>query len=401
MNPSTKSPLSHRFYRVVFDGFNPLSESKLRGFFYLLFDFVLDLYKYISSKLHDFVKVLYRLTLLFVIVPKFSKDYIVRKLIWSRGKLGKTVAPTVVLTFCFFVFLLGKVFSASSFVNAREIPSDYVSYVSDIIPQRYIATTDIPENRKRNEPFTYTVEVGDTVFGIGTKFKISKDALLYVNNLTDDSILKIGQQLQIPPVSGLIHKVGTGDNLASIAAKYDVAPQAIADFNYILDVSRLAVGTELVIPGASIPERVIPTVPAFTPVNSGGNLAQAQPSKSFCVWPSTVRIVTQYFTWYHNGIDVATPWGKAMPPLFACTGGVVTRAGWDPWGLGLHVRIDHGNGYETVYGHMSRLDVGYGEQVNRGQIIGLMGSTGNSTGPHVHFIVKYNGVVQNPLGYTQ
>jgi murein DD-endopeptidase MepM/ murein hydrolase activator NlpD len=81
--------------------------------------------------------------------------------------------------------------------------------------------------------------------------------------------------------------------------------------------------------------------------------------------------------------------------------GVVIRAGWDPWGLGLHVRIDHGNGYITIYGHMSRLDVSYGQEVDRGQIIGIMGSTGNSTGPHVHFMVEYNGVAQNPLNFTQ
>jgi murein DD-endopeptidase MepM/ murein hydrolase activator NlpD len=90
-----------------------------------------------------------------------------------------------------------------------------------------------------------------------------------------------------------------------------------------------------------------------------------------------------------------------MPPILSCMGGTVVRAGWDPWGLGLHVRIDHGIGYETVYGHMSRLDVSYGENVKRGQIIGLMGSTGRSTGPHVHYMVKYNGIAQDPLNFTQ
>ncbi|OGC77049.1 hypothetical protein A2619_01465 [candidate division WWE3 bacterium RIFOXYD1_FULL_39_9] len=89
-----------------------------------------------------------------------------------------------------------------------------------------------------------------------------------------------------------------------------------------------------------------------------------------------------------------------MPPIFACTGGKVVRAGWDPYGLGLHVRIDHGNGYSSIYGHMSRIDVGYGQNVGRGQVIGLMGNTGRSTGPHVHFILNFNGVAQNPLNYT-
>jgi len=189
--------------------------------------------------------------------------------------------------------------------------------------------------------------------------------------------------------------------LSSIATKYDVASQAIADFNYILDTSSLALGTELVIPGAKVPTPVIPAVPSLPSGIPGGGYAPAPVSSTFCVWPSSVRIITQYFTWYHNGVDIATPIGTAMPPLYACTSGVVTRSGWNPWGLGLHVSIDHGNGYETVYGHMSRIDVGYGERVSRGQVIGLMGTTGRSTGPHVHFMVKYNGVAQNPLNYMQ
>ena len=89
-----------------------------------------------------------------------------------------------------------------------------------------------------------------------------------------------------------------------------------------------------------------------------------------------------------------------MPPIFACTDGTVTRAGWDPWGLGLHVRIDHGNGYETVYGHMSSINISYGQRVSRGSVVGVMGSTGRSTGPHVHFMVNFNGSAQNPLNYT-
>jgi len=235
------------------------------------------------------------------------------------------------------------------------------------------------------------------LYGIGEKFKISVDAIKYVNNLTDYSVLKPGQKITIPPVSGLIHKVQDGDTLQSIAVKYDVPSQAIADFNYILDVSTLAVGTELVVPGAKIPQPVyIPTAvpsiitpPAYVDVGDG-----------WCMWPTTARIITQYFSWYHNGIDIAVA-GSNMPPMYACGGGVVVRAGWDPWGLGLHVRISHAGGYETVYGHMSKIYVSYGDEVEQGETIGLMGSTGNSTGPHVHFMVQYSGVAQNPLNYIQ
>jgi murein DD-endopeptidase MepM/ murein hydrolase activator NlpD len=177
-----------------------------------------------------------------------------------------------------------------------------------------------------------------------------------------------------------------------------VPSQAIADFNYLIDTSKLAVGTELVIPGAKIPQPVVVPSQVLPTALANGPSVDKSASKGWCMWPTSVRIITQYFSWYHNGVDIATPWGS-MPPLFACAGGTVTRAGWDPWGLGLHVRINHGNGYETVYGHMSRLDVSYGEEVSKGDVIGLMGSTGHSTGPHVHFIINYKGTPQNPLNY--
>ena len=89
-----------------------------------------------------------------------------------------------------------------------------------------------------------------------------------------------------------------------------------------------------------------------------------------------------------------------MPPTYASSSGTVTRAGWGPWGLGLHISIDHGNGFETVYGHLSRIEDGYGQRVSQGQVIGLMGNTGRSTGAHLHFTVKYNGVAQNPYNYV-
>lgn len=328
----------------------------------------------------------------------YIKRWSVRKLIWSRGKLGRPIANLAVMSVAFIVFTFGEVLNSNKFVNSQELNPDYLSNVSDIIPSKNITTTQIPEERKRAESFAYTVQGGDTLSGIGSKFKISIDALKYVNGLTDNSVLRPGQEVTIPPVSGLIHEVEDGDSLASIAEKYSVPEQAIADFNYILDTSTLAVGTELVVPDAKVPEpEIVPIIPTVytQPVQYGA----PTPSGNFCVWPSTTTIITQYFSWYHNGLDVATPWGS-LPPLFACTDGTVTRAGWDPWGLGLHVRIDHGGGYETVYGHMSRIDVGYGANVGRGQQIGVMGSTGRSTGPHVHFIVNYYGVAQNPLNYV-
>ena len=385
-----KNSRSKRFYQLKFRGFSP-NKNIIKAFFTALFKYsvkkVQDLFSFVGAVLM-FVKEL----------PETAKNYIIKKLIWSRGRLGRPIANLAVMVIAFVVFTFGEVLNSSRFVSGGEINPDYLTHTSDIIPNANTTQTLIPDSRKSTESFEYNVQSGDTISGIGEKFKISADAIKYVNNLTDFSVLKIGQSLVIPPISGLVHEVEDGDTLDSIAEKYDVAPQAVADFNYILDTSKLAIGDELVIPGAKVPQQVIiPTIPS---VITSPNVPPASPSSNFCVWPTSVRIITQYFTWYHNGVDIAVPRGRGMPPIYSCTQGTVVRAGWDPWGLGLHVRIDHGNGYETVYGHMSELYVSYGQSVGRGTVIGAMGNTGRSTGAHLHFMLKYFGVPQNPFNYT-
>jgi len=364
-----RKPKSQRFVQVSFKGFGSNGRNKLERALNSVFLFFKSLFKYSLKKTKSVFLFGGKSVVWMNYVAHSSKRILVQKLIWSRGKLGRPIANFIVISIAFLVFMFGSVFNSSKFVNSQELNPDYLQNVTDIIPQRNVATTTIPEDRKRTEPFAYQVASGDTLSGIGSRFKISTDALKYVNGLTDNSILKVGQDLTIPPISGLIHEVEDGDSLESIAEKYDVATQAIADFNYILDTSSLAIGSELVIPDAKVPQPIfIPAIPAT--FNAPAFVAPPS-SGNWCIWPTTTRIITQNFAWYHNGVDIATPWGT-WPPLFACGGGVVTRAGWDPWGLGLHVRIDHGNGYQTLYGHMSRIDVGYGQHVSRGQIIGLM-----------------------------
>lgn len=394
-------PKSERFSQLSFEGFGfSHGKSKLLKYTKPFHEFLIFIKKYLTRKTKYIARTINVSLVSSVNYLKFLKNYLVRKLIWSQGKLGRPIATVAVVIVAFLVFMFGEVFNSSRFVNSQEINPDYLQNVTDIIPQKNIALTTIPESRKQAEPFNYTVESGDTLSTIGSNFRISTDAIKYVNGLSDNSIINVGQVLVIPPVTGLIHEVESGDTLDSIAETYDVAPQAIADFNYILDTSQLAVGTELVIPDAKVPQPVIvPSTPASINIPTAPAV-DTSASQGWCMWPTSARIITQYFAWYHNGLDIASP-GFSYPPLFACAGGTVTRAGWDPWGLGLHVIINHGNGYETVYGHMNRIDVGYGESVGKGQVIGQLGNTGRSTGPHVHFIIKYNGVPQNPLNYIQ
>ena len=386
-----------RISQLPLGGFEPSWGQNFKKLFSPLGLFFRAVFKYFGKKLKAFGRFLIRTVVLGANFGVWLKALTVKKLIWSRGRLGRPIANVIVLAIAFMVFTFGEILSSKKFVNSQEISPDYLSNVTDVIPNRNIATTLIPEERKRAESFIYTIEGGDTLSGIGEQFKISIDAIKYVNGLTDSSVLTVGDTLTIPPISGLIHTVESGDTLESIADKYSVASQAVADFNYILDTSTLAVGTELVIPDAKVPVQVIPQAPIFIPQSP---LAFDIPNLGDgFIWPTTTRIITQYFAWYHNGLDVAVPWGWGMPPIFASSSGTVTRAGWDPWGLGLHVRVDHGNGFETVYGHMSSINVGYGQRVSQGQVLGLMGSTGRSTGPHVHFTINYNGVPQDPLGY--
>lgn len=378
-------------------GLNPKTRIKITNFFKPLSQFIGFVFVYTNRKIKKLGKLFITIVRTLKNSVVWAKEYTTKKLIWSRGRLGRPIANFIVLVVAFIVFTFGEILNSSRFVNSQEINPDYLSTITDIIPNTNTALTTVPDDRKQTESFAYTVQGGDTLSSIGQRFKISTDALQYVNGLTDDSLLSVGDTLTIPPVSGLIHTIEDGDTLASIADTYSVPQQAIADFNYILDTSSLAVGSELVIPGAQVPEPVyvapVPSyiAPSYAP--SAPNLGDG------FIWPTTTNIITQYFSWYHDGLDIAVPWSWGMPPLFASSSGTVTRAGWDPWGLGLHVRIDHGNGFETVYGHMSRVDVGYGQRVNKGQVIGLMGNTGRSTGPHVHFIVKYGGVAQDPLRY--
>jgi murein DD-endopeptidase MepM/ murein hydrolase activator NlpD len=388
--------------QLTLKGFKVPAQGKINKFLSTLFSplsgFIGAFLKYLVQKLKELGSLFLFCLSGIVKLITWAKEYSTRKLIWGRGRLGRPVANIIVLAVAFVVFTFGEILSSSKFVNSQEINPDYMSNVTDILPNRNTALTLVPDDRKRAESFVYNIQSGDTLSGIGQKFKISVDAIKYVNGLTDSSVLAVGDAVTIPPVSGLIHKVKDGDSLSSIAEKYDVAPQAIADFNYILDTSSLAIGSELVVPGAKVPQPVyIPQVPVYTPQTPLANVPNLGDG---WVWPTSTRIITQYFAWYHNGLDIAVPWGWGMPSLYATSSGTVTRAGWDPWGLGLVVTINHGNGYESVYGHMSRIDVGYGEKVSRGEMVGLMGNTGRSTGPHVHFTIKANGVAQNPLNYV-
>lgn len=250
----------------------------------------------------------------------------------------------------------------------------------------------IASEKPRRDVESYTVVSGDTLSSIAKKYGVDTDSIAYLNDFDDSKILRPGDVIKIPPVSGIIVTVKSGDTIASLAKKYGLpSPQPIVDWPYNSFVNdetfSLAAGQQLVIPGGK-PPTVAPV--ALRSVSSPTIFAGG--SGQF-VWP-TNGIITQYFSWYHSADDIANNTGT---PIVAADAGRVITVLYQNHDYGWHVIIDHGNGYTTLYGHMSRIDVVEGQNVGRGQMIGLMGSTGRSTGPHLHFEIHQGGKLVNPL----
>lgn len=251
--------------------------------------------------------------------------------------------------------------------------------------------------KPRSETIDYKVESGDTISSIAQKFGISSDTIKWANDLISDAI-KPGQVLKILPVTGVSYIVKSGDTLESVAKKFSAEQQPILDFpfNDIPDDLSLKVGQLLIIPDGSPPEIKAPK-PKPQPqylAQGPGSPAFSAPGGAQFIWPAGGTL-TQYFSWYHPGIDIAD---RSAPGIAAADGGTVMVAGWpDAQGYGNRVVIDHGNGYTSLYAHLSNIYVSAGQTVSRGQLIGQMGSTGRSTGTHLHLEIRYKGVALNPL----
>ena len=249
----------------------------------------------------------------------------------------------------------------------------------------------------------YTVADGDSLYNLANRFDISLNTILWANNLSLNSYLKPGQILIIPPISGVLHKIVRGDTLSKIAIKYGAEEEKIKQANSWDNNSLLVIGETIIVPGGKIiytpkPRAAIPAIAAGqrTPTNEP-LIAPDVGEKMY--WPSSCRRITQYSRgWRHPGIDIACSWGT---PIRAADGGRVTRVQYGRTGYGYNLIIDHGNGLQTHYSHLSEIDVENGQYVEKGEIIGKEGSTGRSTGPHLDFEVIINGVKVNPLNYVR
>lgn len=258
-----------------------------------------------------------------------------------------------------------------------------------------------PVAQKRTEIETYTIEKGDTISTIAQNFGISVNTILWENDLNAYSVIRPGDKLEILPFNGVRHKIASGENLGYIASKYDVEIEKIAQENNISTNSTLSLGQVLIIPGGEKETYIAPkinkvgTYEVFKTIVKAPNANPVAGNKM--QWPTVGHRITQYYNWGHHGLDIAN---KTGTPLYAADAGTVEVAGWGT-GYGNQVLIDHGGGKKTRYGHASKLFVKVGEKVTKGQTVAAMGSTGWSTGPHIHFEVIINGTTYNPLNYIK
>lgn len=250
--------------------------------------------------------------------------------------------------------------------------------------------------KPRDKIEEYPVKGGDTLASIAKKFDVSVDTIKWANNLKTDTI-RPGQILKVPPITGVVHKVASGDNVYSIAKKYSSDAQKIVNFPFNdfadLDTFALIPGQVLYVPDGVIEEEK----PKYIAQKTVTQIQAGVKGTSNFIWPTSGGI-SQYPVWYHMALDIEN---ASAPPILAADSGTVTYVGCLQWGYGCHIIIDHANGYQSLYGHMSSLGVSVGQAVTQGQTIGRMGSTGRSTGTHLHFEVRSGGVLLNPLNFLK
>lgn len=284
--------------------------------------------------------------------------------------------------------------------------------------QRIIDLHTIIPDRPRMQVVTYLVQRGDTLFGIADKFGIKPESILWGNWETmegDPHTIQPGQDLNIPPIDGVLYKWGEGDNLYSVADVFRTTPEEILDWpgnnlSYGVDLENPGIdaGTLVMVPeGKRDPPswqmvsitRANPAAASILGPGYCGSVYSGLIGDGFFGWPTPNQWVSGYVyvVGLHEAVDIG---GGVGVSIYAADDGVVVYSGWNNYGYGYVVVIDHGNGWQTLYAHLDTINVGCGQSVSQGLTIGTMGTTGNSSGPHLHFEMRSDvwGRV-NPISY--
>jgi murein DD-endopeptidase MepM/ murein hydrolase activator NlpD len=256
---------------------------------------------------------------------------------------------------------------------------------------------DAVEKRKQAEPVKitdYVIKNGDTLWNVANAFNLDVNSLFGSNKASDTNILKVGSRIRIPNQDGIFVNVKAGQTVASLAKEHRIFPEAIISANSLSKDMPLTKGAEIFLPGAK--------VTAF--VESGGRnrAVVSESARRGFGWP-VVGKISSSFGWrrdpvrggrdFHTGLDIRAPQGR---PITAAAAGKVVHSGW-MGGYGRTIVISHPGNMTTLYGHCSKLLVPVGRTVKRGDRIALVGSTGRSTGNHLHFEVRKGGTPTNPL----
>lgn len=333
------------------------------------------------------------------------KDLLVDLLYKRRGRYARPFLHFGTISLIFFVVTFGP-FLFREDNEVSEVGSQGILAAADVQATGfYTVQSEAVRQYRGGEIITHRVQEGETLSEIATRYGLQVETILWENDLRSNATLRPNQELRILPVDGVRHKVARGETIFTVGKRYGLDDesqvQVIVDypFNEFLneETFELATGQFLMVPGGVPPRAPAqparqPRAVAFTP-----DAGTVTATGSF-VWPAAGRITQGYF-FYHKAIDIANRGGG---PILAADSGVVTVAGWvDNGGYGNRVQIDHGNGFVTLYAHLSSAQVTPGQRVNRGDVVGQMGSTGRSTGVHLHFEIRQGGVLLNPLNYLQ
>lgn len=240
----------------------------------------------------------------------------------------------------------------------------------------------------------YTLSSADSLWTIANFYGLSAEAIAFANGISDPYHLTVGQQIKIPPLEGALYKVADGDTIDSVALRFKVEPAVISDYNRLyFEPEHFATGQVIFVQNASLPTLPLPPAAAqqSSVIARAAAPAPSLRSTGTLAWPVN-GVVTQYMWAGHTGVDIAAPYGSG---LAASVSGVISQDGWVAVG-GLHICVRSG-GFEECYYHMSAAYSAVGTEVSAGQIIGAIGLTGVTTGPHVHWETKINGQLVNPL----
>lgn len=344
----------------------------------------------ISFELAHFIVVylLYLRTkvLQFIHVLDVAKDTFVDTLMWRRGLLFRPATHGGVVVVTALAVVAGGLFTRGQ-IAAQDLTSQ-----ESVLRSENTTETIVPTNRPRSEILDYKVASGDTLSTLADKFGVSVESVKWANGLTEDNnTIHPGTALKIPPVTGVVYKVKDGDNLETVAKAYAADKQTIVDFpfNYIDDSLALKPGQTLYVPNGVMPR---PAAPKITRPRVTIDTAIAAGS-GLLSWPVPAKL-SQYYSWFHTGIDLANPYGT---PIYAAAAGKVIDSKKQTYSFGWYCIVDIGDGYTVAYAHMSDLACNLGETVQRGQYIGAIGTTGRATGPHLHLEVRRYGQPVNPL----